>query len=110
MLSSLTSSAYRWGRAAEIHRGGSLRFAIRRSAVLWRQSTGVLVISGPWKSSRGSHAFRARYFRSDSRRWVVCAAQYGARLRMHLASVWLRKERATVVEVATRLGYDSETS
>jgi AraC-like DNA-binding protein len=40
----------------------------------------------------------------------VPPAQYVARWRMHLASVWLRKDRATVVEVAARLGYDSEAS
>jgi AraC-like DNA-binding protein len=37
-------------------------------------------------------------------------ARYLARWRMHLASVWLRNERLTVGETATRLGYDSEAS
>jgi AraC-like DNA-binding protein len=37
-------------------------------------------------------------------------AQYLARWRMHLASVWLRSERATVAQVAARLGYDSDAS
>jgi AraC-like DNA-binding protein len=37
-------------------------------------------------------------------------ARYVARWRMHLASVWLRNERLTVAETATRLGYDSEAS
>jgi AraC-like DNA-binding protein len=40
----------------------------------------------------------------------VSPARYLARWRMHLASVWLRKERLTVSEVATRLGYESEAS
>jgi AraC-like DNA-binding protein len=37
-------------------------------------------------------------------------ARYLARWRMHLASVWLRKDRLTVAEVAVRLGYESEAS
>lgn len=40
----------------------------------------------------------------------VPPAQYLARWRMHLASVWLRKDRLTVAEVAERLGYESEPS
>jgi AraC-like DNA-binding protein len=31
-------------------------------------------------------------------------------LRMHLASQWLRDPHATIAEVATRLGYESEAS
>jgi AraC-like DNA-binding protein len=37
-------------------------------------------------------------------------ARYLARWRMHLASRWLRNDRLTVAETATRLGYDSEAS
>lgn len=37
-------------------------------------------------------------------------AQYLARWRMHLAARWLRNERLTVAEVATRLAYESEAS
>jgi AraC-like DNA-binding protein len=37
-------------------------------------------------------------------------ARYVARWRMHLASTWLRAEKLTVAEVATRLGYESEAS
>jgi AraC-like DNA-binding protein len=37
-------------------------------------------------------------------------AQYVARWRMHLAAGWLRNERLTVAEVATRLAYESEAS
>lgn len=37
-------------------------------------------------------------------------ARYLTRLRMHLASGWLRDERISVIEAATRLGYDSEAS
>jgi len=40
----------------------------------------------------------------------VSPARYLSRWRMHLASVWLRNERRTVAEVATRLGYESEAS
>jgi AraC-like DNA-binding protein len=40
----------------------------------------------------------------------VPPAQYLARWRMHLAAVWLRNERLTVAEVATRLAYESEAS
>jgi len=40
----------------------------------------------------------------------VTPARYLARWRMHLASVWLRRDRLTVGEVAARLGYDSEAS
>jgi AraC-like DNA-binding protein len=36
--------------------------------------------------------------------------QYVARWRMHLAAGWLRNERLTVAEVATRLAYESEAS
>ncbi|MFZ1429286.1 MAG: AraC family transcriptional regulator [Geminicoccaceae bacterium] len=34
--------------------------------------------------------------------------RYLARWRMHLASTWLRSRRATVTEVAAKLGYESE--
>jgi AraC-like DNA-binding protein len=37
-------------------------------------------------------------------------ARYVARWRMHLAGTWLRQERLTVSEVATRLGYESEAA
>jgi AraC-like DNA-binding protein len=37
-------------------------------------------------------------------------ARYVAHWRMHLAGKWLRTERLTVSEVATRLGYESEAS
>ncbi|WP_394826349.1 AraC family transcriptional regulator [Pendulispora albinea] len=37
-------------------------------------------------------------------------ARYLARWRMHVASGWLRSERLTVSEAASRLGYDSEAS
>jgi AraC-like DNA-binding protein len=37
-------------------------------------------------------------------------AQYLARWRMHLAAGWLRNDRLTVAEVATRLAYESEAS
>jgi transcriptional regulator GlxA family with amidase domain len=37
-------------------------------------------------------------------------ARYVARWRMHLASTWLRAEKLTVTEMATRLGYESEAS
>jgi AraC-like DNA-binding protein len=37
-------------------------------------------------------------------------ASYLAQLRMHLASQWLRDPHATIAEVATRLGYESEAS
>jgi AraC-like DNA-binding protein len=37
-------------------------------------------------------------------------AQYLARWRMHLAAVWLRTERLTVAEVASRLAYESEAA
>ncbi len=37
-------------------------------------------------------------------------AQYVARWRMHLASIWLRNERLTIAEVALRLAYESEAS
>ena len=37
-------------------------------------------------------------------------AQYLARWRMHLASAWLRNDRLTVAQVASRLGYESEAS
>jgi len=37
-------------------------------------------------------------------------ARYVARWRMHVASGWLEKERASVAEVAGRLGYDSEAA
>ncbi|WP_437730093.1 AraC family transcriptional regulator [Sorangium sp. So ce1335] len=37
-------------------------------------------------------------------------ARYLARWRMHLASGWLRDERVTVAEAASRLGYDSEAA
>lgn len=40
----------------------------------------------------------------------VSPARYLARWRMHLASVWLRKDRVTVAEAASRLGYESEAS
>ena len=40
----------------------------------------------------------------------VPPAKYIARWRMHLASAWLRRDRLTVTEVASRLGYDSEAS
>ena len=40
----------------------------------------------------------------------VSPARYLARWRMHVASGWLRGERLTVAEVASRLGYDSEAS
>jgi AraC-like DNA-binding protein len=35
-------------------------------------------------------------------------AQYLARWRMHVARGWLREDRATVADVAARLGYESE--
>jgi AraC-like DNA-binding protein len=37
-------------------------------------------------------------------------ARYLARWRMHVASGWLEKERASVADVAGRLGYDSEAA
>jgi AraC-like DNA-binding protein len=37
-------------------------------------------------------------------------ARYVARWRMRLAGTWLRQERQTVSEVATRLGYESEAA
>jgi transcriptional regulator GlxA family with amidase domain len=37
-------------------------------------------------------------------------ARYLARLRMHIASGWLRTHRLGVAEVAVRLGYESEAS
>jgi AraC-like DNA-binding protein len=37
-------------------------------------------------------------------------AQYLGRWRMHLAAVWLRSERLTVAEVASRLAYESEAA
>jgi AraC-like DNA-binding protein len=37
-------------------------------------------------------------------------AQYLARWRMRLASIWLRGDRLTVAEAARRLGYESEAS
>jgi AraC-like DNA-binding protein len=37
-------------------------------------------------------------------------ARYLARWRMHLASVWLRKDRVTVADAAMGLGYQSEAS
>ncbi|MBC8103783.1 MAG: AraC family transcriptional regulator [Cytophagales bacterium] len=40
----------------------------------------------------------------------VSPARYLARWRMHVASVWLRRERLTVAEVSLRLGYESEAS
>jgi transcriptional regulator GlxA family with amidase domain len=40
----------------------------------------------------------------------VPPARYLTRWRMHLASVWLRTERATVAKVAAGVGYDSEAS
>ena len=40
----------------------------------------------------------------------VPPARYVARWRMHLAGRWLRTERLTVSEVATRLSYESEAS
>lgn len=40
----------------------------------------------------------------------VPPARYLARWRMHLASVWLRKDRLTVGQTAAKLGYESEAS
>jgi AraC-like DNA-binding protein len=40
----------------------------------------------------------------------VSPGKYVARWRMHLAGTWLRKDRLTISEVATRLGYESEAS
>jgi AraC-like DNA-binding protein len=40
----------------------------------------------------------------------VSPARYLARWRMHLAAVWLQKDRLRVSEVASRLGYDSEAA
>jgi AraC-like DNA-binding protein len=37
-------------------------------------------------------------------------ARYVARWRMHVASGWLENERASVAQVATRLGYESEAA
>jgi transcriptional regulator GlxA family with amidase domain len=37
-------------------------------------------------------------------------ARYLARWRMHVASGWLENERATVADVATCLGYESEAA
>jgi AraC-like DNA-binding protein len=37
-------------------------------------------------------------------------ARYLARWRMHLASVWLRRDGITVAEAAVRLGYESEAA
>src|SRR6185503_17634803 len=37
-------------------------------------------------------------------------ARYVARWRMHVASGWLENERASVGEVASRLGYESEAA
>jgi AraC-like DNA-binding protein len=37
-------------------------------------------------------------------------ALYVARWRMHLAATWLRSERLSVADVASRLGYESEAS
>jgi AraC-like DNA-binding protein len=37
-------------------------------------------------------------------------ARYVARWRMHVASGWLQNERASVAEVAARLGYESEAA
>jgi AraC-like DNA-binding protein len=40
----------------------------------------------------------------------ISPARYVTRLRMEIACDWLRSDRATVAQVAERLGYDSETS
>jgi AraC-like DNA-binding protein len=40
----------------------------------------------------------------------VSPALYVARWRMHLAATWLRSDRLTVADVASRLGYESEAS
>lgn len=40
----------------------------------------------------------------------VSPARYLARWRMHVAGLWLRRQRLTVTEVALRLGYESEAS
>jgi AraC-like DNA-binding protein len=40
----------------------------------------------------------------------VSPARYLARWRMHLAGVWLRKDRLTVGQTAAKLGYESEAS
>jgi AraC-like DNA-binding protein len=40
----------------------------------------------------------------------VSPARYLARWRMHLASIWLRRDGLRIAEVASRLGYDDEAS
>jgi AraC-like DNA-binding protein len=68
---------------------------------------------GPW--TVGSLADVARMSRSVfSERFAALVgappAKYLARVRMHVASGWLRDEQATVGAVAERLGYDSEAA
>jgi AraC-like DNA-binding protein len=53
---------------------------------------------------------RSMFFQRFTSVVGVTPARYLARWRMHLASVWLRRDRTTVAEVAGRLGYDSEAS
>jgi AraC-like DNA-binding protein len=41
---------------------------------------------------------------------AISPSQYLAKWRMHLASVWLRRDRLSIAEVANRLSYQSEAS
>jgi AraC-like DNA-binding protein len=67
----------------------------------------------PWSLvslAAAAHLSRSTFSERFTAVMGVSPARYVARWRMHLAATWLKSERLTVAEVATRLGYESEAS
>ncbi len=58
--------------------------------------------------ARTAHASRTVFAERFAAVVGVPPARYLARWRMHVAQGWLREDRATVADVAARLGYESE--
>jgi AraC-like DNA-binding protein len=68
---------------------------------------------GPWTLDSLSQIARtSRSTFADRFKAVmgVAPAQYLLRWRMHVASLWMRRDRLTVAEAAARLGYDSNAA
>jgi transcriptional regulator GlxA family with amidase domain len=67
----------------------------------------------PWSVvslAKRAHLSRSMFSERFTAVLGVSPARYVARWRMHLAGTWLRTERPSVAQVASRLGYESEAS
>jgi AraC-like DNA-binding protein len=60
--------------------------------------------------ARAANLSRSRFSKRFTAVLGVAPARYATRWQMHLASVWLRANRGTIAQIATRLGYESEAS